>query len=300
MAALIGAVLLLALVVFRLAVFEAPRSGTPAAEAVTSAPRGTPRGRATVVSVRGEVERGKAGGAWSSVQVGQSVQADDLLRTGAHGATDLSIDGRSRVSLAESSEVSIRELTDSVHRFRLTRGQMTAEYEASGERVLKVENESGDAVAETKSARFSVLSTGSGIAVATAAGGVDLSAQKRTVRIFAGQQAFAARGVVPMQPTPVPTAVLLKVGNALASESETLCAEIEGTASAGSEVKVDGQPIAVDSWGSFHQVVPRAPGKSGVRVDIRDPSGRAKTQFVPCSPTPARIDDMAIRWKEAP
>ena len=117
MAALIGAVLLLALVVFRLAVFEAPRSGTPAAEAVTSAPRGTPRGRATVVSVRGEVERGKAGGAWSSVQVGQSVQADDLLRTGAHGATDLSIDGRSRVSLAESSEVSIRELTDSVHRF---------------------------------------------------------------------------------------------------------------------------------------------------------------------------------------
>jgi hypothetical protein len=145
-----------------------------------------------------------------------------------------------------------------------------------------------------------VLSTGSGIAVATAAGGVDLSAQKRTVRIFAGQQSFAARGVVPLQPMAVPTAVLLKVANALASESETVCAEIQGTASPGSDVKIDGQSITVDSWGSFHQVVSRAPGKRGVRVDIRDPSGREKTQVVPCSPTPARIDDMAIRWKEAP
>jgi hypothetical protein len=300
MGALIAAVLLLALIVFRLVVFETPGAAAAPPAAVAAAPPDKGPLQATVLSVRGEVERGKAGGGWSAVQPGQRVQADDFLRTGAHGATDLTIDGRSRVSLAESSELSIRELTDTVHRFRLTRGRMTADYEAHGERVLKVENEAGDAVAETKSARFSVLSTGSGIAVATAAGGVDLSAQKRTVRVGEGQQSFAARGGAPLPPVAVPTAVLLKVGNALAGESENMCAEIDGTASPGSEVTVDGEPIAVDSDGRFHHLVPRARGKRGVRVDIRDASGRETTRSVPCSPTPARIDDMAIRWKEAP
>jgi len=300
MAGLVAAVLLLALVVFRAAVYEPLRPRAVLPDAPASAPREKPAAQAMVLSVRGEVERGKTGGAWSAVQPGQKVQPDELLRTGAHGATDLTIDGKSRVSLAESSEVSIRELTGTVHRFRLTRGRMSADYDADGERVMRVENEAGDAVAEAKSARFSVLSTGSGIAVATASGGVDLTARKLTVRVGAGQQSFAPRGDAPSAPTTVPTAVLLKVGNSLAGESETLCAEVDGMASPGSEVTVDGTPIAVAPDGSFHQVVPRRSGEHSVRVDIRDPSGREKTGTVPCSPTPARIKDMAIRWKEAP
>ena len=301
MAGLIAAVLLFALVLFRFAVYEAPRPAPAAPQAVIpAAPVETGPVQAMVLSVRGEVERGKTGGGWSAVQPGQKVQADDRLRTGAHGATDLSIDGRSRVSLAESSEMSIRELTETVHRFRLTRGRMAADYDSEGERVLRVENEAGDAIAETKSARFSVLSTGSGIAVATAAGGVDLSARKRTVRIAAGQQSFVAQGGAPLSPMPVATAVLLKVGNSLAGDSDALCAEIDGTTSPGSEVTVDGVPIAVGIDGRFHHQVPRSRGKHAVRVDIRDPSGREKTRTLPCSPTPAQIDDMAIRWKEMP
>jgi hypothetical protein len=301
MAGLIAAVLLSALGLFRLLVYEAPRPAPTGTVAPAFAEPAEKRPvQAMVLSVRGEVERGTASGGWSAVQPGQKVQVDELLRTGAHGATDLAIDDRSRVSLAESSEVSIRELTDTVHRFRLTRGRMAADYNPAGERMLRVESETGDAVAETRSARFSVLSSGSGIAVATAAGGVDLSARRRTVRVAAGQQSFAAQGGPPLAPVPVPTAVLLKVGNSLADESETLCAEIEGTASAGDEVTVDGVPIAIEAGGRFHHQVARVPGKRGVRVDIRDPSGREKTRTVPCSPTPAQIDDMAIRWKETP
>jgi len=301
MAGLIAAVLLLALFVFRFAVYEPLRPAAAApAPGLPAAPAEKGPVQAMVLSVRGEVERGKAGGSWSAVQPGQRVHADDLLRTGAHGATDLAIDGRSRVSVAESSEVSIRELTETVHRFRLTRGRMAADYDPDGERVLRVENEAGDAIAETKAARFSVLSTGSGIAVAAASGGVDLSARKRTVRIAAGQQSFVAQGGAPLPPVPVATAVLIKVANSLAGESEALCADIDGTTSPGSEVTIDGVPIAVGLDGRFHHQVPRSSGKRGARVDIRDPSGREKTRTVPCSPTPARIDDMAIRWKEAP
>jgi len=303
MAGLIAAVLLLALGLFRLLVYEPPRpapAGSVAPEPAPADPAEKRPVQAMVLSVRGEVKRGTAGGGWSAVEPGQKVQVDDLLRTGAHGTTDLAIDGRSRVSIAESSELSIRELTETVHRFRLTRGRMGADYDPAGERVLRVESDTGDAVAETRSARFSVLSSGSGIAVATAAGGVELSARKRTVHVAAGQQSFVAPGGPPLPPVPVPTAVLLKVGNSLAGESETLCAEIDGTAFPGSEVTVDGAAIAVEADGRFHHQVARAAGKRSARVDIRDPSGREKTRTVPCSPTPARIDDMAIRWKETP
>lgn len=296
-AALIAAVLLAALLVFRLGVYEPPRPAPVAA--APAAPQSAPV-QAVVLSVQGEVERGRDGTAWSAVEPGQTVHPDDLLRTGAHGHTDLAIGQKSRLSIGESSEVSVRELTDMVHRFRLTRGRMAAEYDPEGDRVLRVEDGAGDAVAEAKAARFSLLSTGTGIAVATASGAVNLSARRQTVQVAAGEQSFAPRGGVPLAPSPIPTSVLLKVANAMPGVSPTLCAEIDGKAAPSSEVTVDGAPVGMAADGSFHQIVPRSRGKRSVLVAIRDPAGREKTHTVPCSPMPATIDDMAIRWKEAP
>jgi len=296
-AGLIVAVLLLALLVFRFGVYEPPRP--PAPPPVKAAAQEAPL-QAKVLTVEGEVERGRAGGDWSALQAGQTVHTDDLLRTGAHGHTDLSIGQKSRVSIGESSEVSIRELTDMVHRFRLTRGRMAADYDPEGERVLRVEDGAGDAVVEARAARFSLLSTGTGIAVATSRGSVELSARRSTVQVAAGEQSFAPRGTAPLPPTPIPTALLLKVANALAGASSTVCAEVDGTAAPSAEVTVDGQPLEVGADGHFHQSVPRARGKRTVLVAIRDPSGREKTHTLPCSPAPAAIDDMAIRWKESP
>jgi hypothetical protein len=296
-AALIAAVLLAALLVFRMGVYEPPRP--PPARAAPVAPQ-SGQVQAVVLSVQGEVERGRDGTAWSAVEPGQTVHPDDLLRTGAHGHTDLAIGQKSRLSIGESSEVSVRELTDMVHRFRLTRGRMAAEYDREGDRVLRVEDGAGYAVAEAKAARFSLLSTGTGIAVATASGAVNLSARRQTVHVAAGEQSFAPRGGAPLAPSPIPTSVLLKVANALAGVSQTLCAEIDGRAAPSSQVTVDGAAVEVAADGSFHGTVPRSRGKRGVLVAIRDPSGREKTHTVPCSPMPATIDDMAIRWKEVP
>ncbi|HET7786628.1 MAG TPA: FecR domain-containing protein [Myxococcales bacterium] len=296
-AALIAAVLIVAAILFRLAVYEPPRAPRAAAPAAASSHLPV---QAVVLSVEGEVERGHEGSAWSAVQPGQTVRADDLLRTGAHGHTDLAIGQKSRLSIGESSEVSVRELSDMVHRFRLTRGRMAAQYDPEGGRVLRVEDGAGDAVAETRAARFSLLSTGTGIAVATASGAVSLSARRQTVEVAAGEQSFALRGAAPAAPSPIPTAVLLKVANAMAGASPTLCAEIDGRAAPSSEVTVDGAPVQLAADGSFHESVPRARGKRSVLVAIRDSAGREKTHAVPCSPLPATIDDMAIRWKEVP
>src|SRR6185436_17256760 len=93
-AGLIAVVLLLALVVFRSTVYQPPpRAPEPPAPAAAPAPHPGPV-QARILAVRGEVERGSAGGGWSAVRPGQTVEADELLRTGAHGATDLAIGER--------------------------------------------------------------------------------------------------------------------------------------------------------------------------------------------------------------
>lgn len=295
-AAVIVAGLLASLLVFRLAVYEPPKAPPKAAPAPP--PRSaTAAVQALVISVEGDVENGREGGSWSRLRPGDSVRVDSLLRTGSDGRTDLSVGQRARVSIGASSEVSIRELTDSVHRFRLTRGRMVADYEREGERVLRVEDGSGETVAETKSARFGVLSTGTGIAVATTSGGIELRTRRQSVHVAGGEQSFVPQGGTPLPPTAIPTSVLLKVGNALADSSETLCAEIDGEAAEGSEVTVDGVIAPLDPAGQFHVRVVRKPGQTFALVAIRDPSGREKTRKVACTPPPAQIRDMAIRWK---
>ena len=292
--ALIAATIAVAGVVFRVAIYEPPRSAQPPAP---PHPPNAPL-QAVVISVEGEVESGTGGGSWSALHPGQKLLADSVLRTGANGHTDLEVGRRSRLSIGESSEVSIRELTDTVHRFRLTRGRMVADYGGEGERVLRVEDGAGGTVAEAKAARFSVLSTGTGIAVATASGGVDLRGTQETVHVAAGEQSFAPTGAAaPLPPTPIPTSVLLKVGNALVEPNESICAEIDGEATPGSEVTVDGETVPLGPDGHFHQRVERKPGKTSALVSIRDPSGREKTRTVPCIEKPAVIRDMAIRWK---
>ena len=79
--------------------------------------------------------------------------------------------------------------------------------------------------------------------------------------------------------------------------NESICAEVEGEASPGSQVTVDGIPVSLGPDGRFHQRVDRKPGKSAAVVTIEDPLGRQKTHTVPCIERPPVIRDMAIRWK---
>ncbi|HEX9605047.1 MAG TPA: FecR family protein [Myxococcales bacterium] len=292
--------LAVALLVFRLGMYERPASPRADAAAAPGARSSDAGVRALVLSVEGEVQRGTAAGPWMKLAPGHLVRPDELLRTGANGRTDLSIGQRSRLTIGAASEVKIQELTGMVHRFRLTRGQMIADYEAEGQRVLRVEDGRGEAVAEARSARFSVLSTGTAIAVATSAGEVELRSHRRAVRIAAGQQAVAMSGASPSPARPIPTAVLLKIANAATAGSDDVCAEIDGQAAPGSEVTVDGEPVQLGPDGHFRRKVARERHKRAAVVAIRDAAGREQTRSVPCSAPPAPIRDMAIHWGRKP
>ncbi len=301
-AALLAALVLAsATLVFRRSVYEPPSSASvpakvPLGDAAAAAPE-----EAVVFSAVGSVQRATAGGDWSPLSAGDRLRADDAIRTAKGGSAGLRIGERSHLSVAEASQLSIRELTRAVHRLRLERGRIAVDYQPDGRRVLRIENEASGGVAETTSARFSVLSTGTTVAVATETGSVDLRAADKVVRVAAGSQAVVQRGEAPGAPEQIPVKLLLKVsGTALAPGPRDLCARVEGTAQSGAQVLIDGAPAEVDAKGRFSVPVPREPkNKRTVLVAMRDVLGREELRTVPCEGAPSEpaIHDFAIRWR---
>jgi FecR protein len=305
-AAAAGALLLgLSLLLFRGVVYQphVPGSGTArAAPPPAAAPQEPEQGNETAVvtAAVGPVQRSTGRGEFEPVAAGDKLRADDAIRTGRGGRADLRIGDKSELSVAEQSQVSIRELTRAVHRFKLERGRLSVDYKADGLRVLRVENEASGSVAEAYSARFSVLSTGATIAVATETGSVDLRAADHAVTISAGRQARAQAGAPPTVPEEIPVRLLLKVAGAGGPEQRGLCARLEGMAQPGSQLFIDGVPAEVGSDGRFSVPVPRGPPeKKAVLVALRDVTGRERQKTVPCAgETPeSAIRDLAIRWR---
>lgn len=299
-AAVIVAVVLLAWLVFRTTVYEAPAQVVAPAAPTPLTASARISSEAVVVYVAGSVQSSVSGGAWQTVHVGQRLRADDAVRTAKGGRTDLAVGDRSRLTLAESTQVTIRELTEKVHRFRLARGRIAVDYKPDGERVLRIEDESTEAVAETQGARFSILSTGTSVAIATESGAVEVKAREGTVQVGEGKQAIVLAGAPPSAAETIPVRVLLKAANTAPERAEGLCANVEGVASPGSEVLVDGAQASLSSSGHFSVRVPKTKDRTSVLVALRDAAGHEETRIVPCSPgerPPARIDDFAIRWK---
>jgi FecR protein len=268
-----------------------PRCAARPAEAPPRPAR--PAQEARVVSVHGPVERREAS-AWRPAIAGDALHPTESIRTGSGGEAELAVDDRSRLTVAPSSELGVRELSDVAHRFRLARGRVHVDYRANGARVLRVESEDGTAVATTQGARASALQSPDAFSVATDAGAVELSARGRTVEIAGGMQSFAWRDRVPVPPAPVPHALLVRVAERFAPTAGG-CTALEGRAPPDVEATAAGAPVPVASDGRFS--VPSR-GAAAVSVAFRDAAGRIRTQVLRCRIRPAMSVD--LRWADAP
>jgi hypothetical protein len=249
--------------------------------------------RARVVKVAGIAERG-ASGRWERVQAGDTVGLDDSIRTRFSGRVDLSLGERSSVVVAEASEITLRELSAAVHRLRLARGRISVDYQADGSRVLRVENDRGDAMAEAGAARFSVIETGTSFAVATETGVVDLRARGVTVKVADGRQAVAPAGQPPTAAA-VPGAVLLKIAARSRVEASGRCSPVVGQVERGVEVLVDGERVPVDAGGRFRvPFTAEAERRRRLVLVVRDSGGRSRTREIPCEYDRA---EFSVEWK---
>lgn len=275
-----------------------------------AAPRLHPEG-AMVVAVAGDVFRLSPRKGASALAVGQRLLPEESVRTARGAHVDLVVSGRSRITVTEGTQLTVRELTEKVHRFKLSRGRIAVDYEADGERILRIESQDGGAVAEAQAARFGMLSTGAAVAIAAETGAVRLSAHERTVTVTGGAQAVAPHGQPPSSAEPIAKKLLLRIAEAPPAPMEAgVCADVHGTAPPGVEVRVDGALVAVAADGAFRARVAASPERTSVRVAMRDAAGREIRRSLPCGkPVPAaRADDepihlqedMAIEWNDRP
>lgn len=254
---------------------------------------------ATVIEVEGVLERRLGEDGWAPVAAGERLRAEDTIRTPAAGRAVLAVGDASRIDVTERTELSVREITAAVQRLRLARGRIAIDHQPDGARVLVVESERGDAVARTHGARFSLLSAGGALSVATETGVVRLESGGARVEVAAGQRSVAVPGAAPSRAAPIPLAVLLRVGAAAAPRDPGLCAVVRGRTEAGSEVLVEGEPVAVAPDGRFEVRVLRRVGMVHARVVTRDVAGRTVQRTVPCAEAPgAEVTDFAVRWHD--
>jgi hypothetical protein len=254
-----------------------------------------------VVAVEGMVNRAASAGEWSPLAVGQLLDVDDAVQTREDSQVTLKVGDESTIEVAENAEVRVREVSESVQRFGLIRGRISADYKGDGKRVLRVENEDGSAVAEVKrEGVFSVLNTGTTVAVATETGVVDLSAAGETVLVGAGTQAVV-RGGKPSRPTAIPVDLLLRVVDPGCRTQRESVIAINGRTTPGSNVRVNNVAAEVRSDGKFSARVPLNVGRNRIVVVTEDVMGRVKRRTFPCVTVDpgAAIKKIDIKWGSA-
>ncbi len=278
---------------------EQPDGSVPDGDQVPDAEWVPPRPDGVIVAgVTGRVERRTADEGWRPVATGDRLGLNESLRTGHDSSAKLQVDERSRFELAEDGELSVRDLTETVHQFQLRGGRIQVDYQPSGQRVMRIESPDAKAVAEASSGKFGVLAAGKVVSVATVEGSVELTARDQTVEVGAGQTSSASDTWGPLDPRPIPKAVLLKVvdpGKRIVSAKRIT---LRGRTDPGARVEVNGRLVQVDARGRFRTRVPLEEGPNRIVVVSLDASGRKEVHDlgeVICDPS-APVEDMQIDW----
>lgn len=253
-----------------------------------------------VLEATGSVSRATPDGEWVEIAVGQTLAVDDAVKTGESSRVTLKVGERSTIELAQQAEVKVRELSSSVQRLGLVNGRASVDYQEGGERVLRIENEDGSAVASVTRGKFSIMNTGETVAVATETGTVDLSSGGESVAVEAGEQSMVAGGA-PTNPLAIPAELLLRVADPGCRVQREMYITMRGRTNPGSAVVVNDSHATVRADGRFNVRVPLKVGKNTIVVSTSDVQGREKRRVFPCVTVDpgAAIKEVDINWGAA-
>ena len=251
---------------------ETPIKGVAAAP-VAPAPKAE-SAEAVVTASRGKVELSRgASGAWSAAKVGDRLGAQDALRTDV-GEADVAVEGV-KLRLHDSSKLEMKAVDRHALRTRV-HGSVESEVDQSGK--LDVEIADSDAVAHSEGGHFFVTADGkSVVAVASVTGSVRLTSKGKSVDVNKGQVSrIDTPDASPSPPADALRRVLLAVQWPNARETNQATVPISGRVEPGSRVFVQGQPVTVESGGTFRAEVPLKQGKQKIAVVTVDALGRRK------------------------
>lgn len=240
-----------------------PLAAVPAGEAA----------QAVVTASHGKVELSRgASGNWSAAKVGDRLGAQDALRTDV-GEADVAVEGV-KLRLHDASKLEMRAVEKRGLRTRV-HGSVESEVDKSGK--LDVEIADTDAVAHSEGGHFFVTADGRTVAVASVTGSVNLTSKGKSVDVAKGQVSrIDTPDASPSTPTDALRRVLLAVQWPNAKETNQATVPISGRVEPGSRVFVQGQPVVVESGGTFRAEVPLKQGKQKIAIVTVDALGRRK------------------------
>ncbi len=250
-----------------------------------------------VVSVAGSARWSQGEGEeWTKLAAGELLDNEDTVRTDPHSRVTLRVGEESKIELAESGELSVGKASSRSRKFRLLQGRISVDYKEK-DRRLRIENEDGSTAAETEEGIFTVLNTGTTVAVATKTGTVDLFSGGQQVAIRAGQQAVAAAGTL-SRPGQIPLDVMLRVVDPGCRVQRESFIVLKGKTDPGARVMANGASGKVHSDGRFLIRVPLKQGKNRIVVVTKDLFGNKREQTFPCvTVNPgASIKKVDINW----
>jgi len=254
----------------------------PAAESATAAsvpPAATFRPEVesrnfVVAEASGRVETWRDG-AWVLVKAGDVLTKDDLVRTGI-GRVLLKLSGSSEVELRDRVEIRLDSISRAGASLDLRRGKVLAHVGRRGDNVAITAAHTRTQNAEGLPARFVVTADEKGrVAVAATEGAATVEAAGKVVTVQAGSQTRAEPGRPPLDPETIPEDVFLTVSWPAGERHEDRLAVV-GSASPGSQVRVNGAPAALDATGRFAATVPARNGRNPIDVEVEDAVGRSK------------------------
>jgi len=233
---------------------------------------------------------------WAKLSAGELLENKDTVRTDSHSRVTLRVGEESKIELAESGELSVGKASSRNRKFRLLQGRIAVDYKEK-DRRLRIENKDGSTAAETEEGIFTVLNTGTTVAVATKTGTVDLFSGGQQVAIRAGQQSVASGGA-PSRPDQIPIDVMLRVVDPGCRVQRESFIVLKGRTDPGARVTANGASGKVNSDGRFLIRVPLKAGKNNIVVVTRDLFGNKREQAFPCVTVnpKASIKDVDINW----
>jgi hypothetical protein len=234
---------------------------------------GLPAAEAVVTASHGRVELSHGGSdAWSPVKVGDRLTVRDSLRTDV-GEADVAVEGV-RVRLHESSRFELKQVDKKLLRARVG-GSVESEVDKSSR--FDIEIEGSDATAFSQGGHFFVTADGRGVvAVASVTGTVHLNGAGKIVEVNKGEVSKIVRNEPPSPPAAALRRVLLSVEWPKQRETNRAILPLSGRVEPGSRVFIQGQPVLVESAGTFRAEVPLKQGKQKVAVVTVDALGRRK------------------------
>jgi hypothetical protein len=250
---------------------------------------------AVVVAADVGVERTVAGGAWAPARAGDTLAVADSIRTEAGGSAELQLGRGSRVTVAQRTEITVRELTAAVQRIGLVRGRIGVDVEADGTRVLRVEDASGDMRVTAAGGRLGVVAGPTSLAVVAQEGAAVLESAGAAVDVPAGHAATAWRGLRPVAPAPVPRELLRRVVVAMEERRASVCNVVQVDVAA--EVVVNGERVETPPDGRLVLRVPPGSRRRRAELVIRHAGGRVERQLLPCWQDEADVSDLEVRWE---